>query len=67
LNEKIYRIGSSDDKANASTEHDATQKTITPMSSFPHHGVVKNDFFMLKGAVLGTKKLAPKRSSSDAV
>ena len=56
LNKKIYRIGLADDDANASTESDITKKTITPLGGFPHYGVVKNDFLMLKGSVPGTKK-----------
>jgi Ribosomal protein L3 len=56
LNKKIYRIGAAGDEGNASTEHDATKKAITPMGGFPHYGIVKNDFLMLKGSVPGTKK-----------
>ncbi|KAF7353074.1 hypothetical protein MVEN_01275400 [Mycena venus] len=56
LNKKIYRIGSGTDDANASTESDVTKKLITPMGGFPHYGIVKNDFLMLKGSVPGTKK-----------
>jgi hypothetical protein len=56
LNKKIYRIGAAGDEGNASTEHDATKKSITPMGGFPHYGIVKNDFLMLKGSVPGTKK-----------
>jgi len=56
LNKKIYRIGLGGDDSNASTEADITKKTITPMGGFPHYGVVKNDFLMLKGSVPGTKK-----------
>jgi len=56
LNKKIYRIGSGDNEGNASTESDITNKTITPMGGFPHYGIVKNDFLMLKGSVPGTKK-----------
>jgi Ribosomal protein L3 len=56
LNKKIYRIGSGADEANASTESDITKKTITPMGGFPHYGVVKNDFVLLKGSIPGTKK-----------
>lgn len=56
LNKKIYRIGSGSDEANASTEHDITKKPITPMGGFPHYGIVKNDFLMLKGSIPGTKK-----------
>jgi large subunit ribosomal protein L3e len=56
LNKKIYRIGAGTDEANASTESDITKKKITPMGGFPHYGVVKNDFVMLKGSIPGTKK-----------
>ena len=56
INKKVYRIGSGEDEANASTEHDITKKKITPMGGFPHYGVVKNDFLMLKGSVPGTRK-----------
>ncbi|QRV91027.1 ribosomal protein L3 [Ceratobasidium sp. AG-Ba] len=56
INKKIYRIGSGEDKANARTESDATDKTITPLGGFPHYGIVKNDFLMLKGSIPGTKK-----------
>jgi hypothetical protein len=56
INKKIYRIGSGTDEGNASTEHDITKKTITPMGGFPHYGIVKNDFLMLKGSIPGTKK-----------
>ncbi|KAJ3499890.1 hypothetical protein NLJ89_g10032 [Agrocybe chaxingu] len=56
LNKKIYRIGSGSDDANASTESDITKKLITPMGGFPHYGIVKNDFLLLKGSVPGTKK-----------
>lgn len=56
LNKKIYRVGSGADVHNASTEADATKKPITPMGGFPHYGIVKNDFLMLKGSIPGTKK-----------
>jgi hypothetical protein len=56
LNKKIYRIGSGVDDANASTESDVTKKAITPMGGFPHYGIVKNDYLMLKGSIPGTKK-----------
>jgi large subunit ribosomal protein L3e len=56
LNKKIYRIGSGEDEANASTESDITKKKITPLGGFPHYGIVKNDFVLLKGSIPGTKK-----------
>jgi large subunit ribosomal protein L3e len=56
INKKIYRIGKGDDKKNASTEFDLTEKQITPLGGFPHYGNVTQDFLMLKGAVMGTRK-----------
>jgi len=63
MNKKIYRIGKSIAQAdgsvvknNGATEFDLTEKNITPMGGFPHYGVVKNDFVMIKGACVGVKK-----------
>jgi large subunit ribosomal protein L3e len=64
MNKKIYRIASGieEDKDgnptnfNAMTETDVTKKTITPMGGFPHYGVVKQDFVMVSGGIVGTKK-----------
>ncbi|CAG8564724.1 10279_t:CDS:2, partial [Dentiscutata heterogama] len=56
VNKKIYRIGKGDDKNNASTEYDLTEKQITPLGGFPHYGVVNEDFIMIKGACVGVKK-----------
>jgi len=56
INKKIYRIGKSGDEKNASTESDLTQKTITPMGGFPHYGIIKQDFLMIKGTCPGIRK-----------
>lgn len=63
INKKIYRLAkgihTEDGKVvrnNASTEYDLTEKTITPMGGFPHYGEVNNDFIMIKGCCVGTKK-----------
>lgn len=56
MNKKIYRVGSGNDPRNASTEQDITEKRITPMGGFPHYGHVNNDFLMIKGCVVGSKK-----------
>merc|ERR1712054_442513 len=58
-NKRIYRIGQGERsgcKNNASTENDLTEKNITPMGGFPHYGVVREDYIMLKGCCIGTKK-----------
>ena len=41
---------------NASTNADLTEKNITPLGGFPHYGVVRDDFIMVKGGVIGPKK-----------
>jgi len=56
INKKIYRIGKSTDKNNASTNYDLTQKSITPMGGFPHYGKVDEDFLIVKGCIVGPKK-----------
>jgi len=56
MNKKIYRIGQGSSDSNASTEFDLTKKTITPMGGFPHYGIIKQDFIMIKGSCPGVKK-----------
>merc|ERR1712121_68920 len=63
LNKKIYRIGEGFKmkdgkliKNNAATDYDIADKSINPMGGFPHYGMVKQDFLILKGACIGPKK-----------
>jgi large subunit ribosomal protein L3e len=59
LNKKIYRVGKGERggaKNNATTDADITEKNITPLGGFPHYGVVKDDFIILKGCTVGPKK-----------
>jgi len=63
VNKKIYRLGLGIHKVdgkiirnNATTEADLTEKSITPLGGFPHYGIVKNDFLMIKGSCAGVKK-----------
>jgi len=56
INKKVYRIGSGADKANAKTEFDPVEKSITPLGGFPQYGPIRHDFVMLKGCVMGTRK-----------
>jgi large subunit ribosomal protein L3e len=62
MNKRIYRIGEAavEGKVNesGSTQFDLTKKSINPMGGFPHYGLVKNDFVMVKGSVVGTVKRA---------
>jgi large subunit ribosomal protein L3e len=57
INKKIYKMGKKGETSHgAATEFDPTVKPITPMGGFPHYGVVKEDYLMIKGAVPGVKK-----------
>jgi len=59
INKKIYMIGAKHQNNtvfNAKTEQDLTDKTINPLGGFVHYGLVNNDFLMIKGAIVGTKK-----------
>lgn len=55
MNKKIYRLGVNEQR-NASTDFDLTEKPITPLGGFPHYGIVRNDFIMLKGCIAGSKR-----------
>merc|ERR1712219_98368 len=63
INKKIYEIKPGYHKKdgvliknNASTEYDTPDKCINPMGGFPHYGMVKQDFVMIKGCCIGPKK-----------
>ncbi len=53
-NALIYKIGMGADQI--STDHDLTLKTINPMGGFPHYGLIKNSYIMVKGSTVGPKK-----------
>lgn len=49
INKKIYKIGKKGDASHgAATDFDVTVKPITPLGGFPHYGVVKEDYLMIK-------------------
>lgn len=56
VNKRIYRIGKSENLSSGATENDPTVKGINPLGGFPHYGIVKNDFILIKGCCVGTKK-----------
>lgn len=56
INKKIYRMGTGADANCAKTDFDPVQKGITPLGGFPHYGIIKHDFLMLKGCCMGPKK-----------
>lgn len=39
-----------------STEFDLTEKGINPVGGFPHYGLVRNDWLLIKGGTTGPKK-----------
>jgi large subunit ribosomal protein L3e len=57
INKKVYKIGKKGEEGHgAGTDFDVSSKEITPMGGFPHYGVIKEDYLMIKGAIPGTKK-----------
>jgi large subunit ribosomal protein L3e len=57
INKKIYRLGKvAGLPTSATTATDLTEKSITPMGGFPHYGIITQDFLMIKGGIIGTKK-----------
>ena len=41
---------------NATTDFDLTEKSINPVGGWPHYGIVREDYIMLKGNLIGPKK-----------
>lgn len=59
LNNKIFRVGSGAVNGtlnNATCENDMIEKNITPLGGFSHYGIVNQDFLMIKGGLVGTRK-----------
>jgi len=56
MNKKIYKIGKSGDTNSGGTDFDLTEKSINPVGGFPHYGMIREDFMMVKGCVVGPKK-----------
>ena len=56
INKKIYKIANGSDNKSGSTDYDLTQKTINPLGGFPHYGLVREDFLLIKGCTPGVPK-----------
>jgi large subunit ribosomal protein L3e len=56
MNKKVYKIGKGGAENNATTEFDLTEKCITPLGGFPHYGMVREDYMLVKGCVVGPRK-----------
>jgi len=37
------------------SDHDRTEKDITPTGGFPHYGMVKEDYILIEGCSVGPK------------
>ena len=56
MNKKVMKIGKGGVENNATTEFDLTEKNINPVGGFPHYGLVREDYMLLKGCIVGPKK-----------
>jgi large subunit ribosomal protein L3e len=56
VNKKVYRMGVKGDMKSCTTATDLTEKSITPMGGFPHYGIVREDWVMVKGGTIGCVK-----------
>merc|ERR1711869_55969 len=59
MNKKVYKIGKAiceGNENNATTDFDLTEKSINPVGGWPHYGLIREDYIMLKGCVIGPKK-----------
>merc|ERR1712070_1207328 len=59
MNKKVYKVGkgiAGGAENNATTEYDLTEKSINPVGGWPHYGLVKEDYMIIKGAIIGPKK-----------
>lgn len=59
MNKKVYRVGAGACRGvtnNAQTDNDIDEKNITPVGGFPHYGIVRNDFLLVRGCIVGCKK-----------
>lgn len=56
-NKKIYKLGKAGEESHkAATDYDKTDKGVTPLGGFPHYGIIKEDYLMVKGCVVGPRK-----------
>lgn len=57
LNKKIMKLGKSGEQSfKVTTDHDLTDKSITPMGGFPQYGIIRSDYLLLKGCIVGPRK-----------
>ena len=66
MNKKIYRVGKAGtggkdgagevNPLGGTTDFDLTEKSINPVGGFPHYGLIREDFLLIKGCIIGPKK-----------
>lgn len=50
----MYKLGKKGEaNHSATTDFDMTTKEITPMGGFPHYGIIKEDYLMIKVRGMG--------------
>ncbi|GCA63455.1 ribosomal protein L3 [Kipferlia bialata] len=56
INKQVLRIADSQAPNSGSTAFDTTEKTIQPMGGYPHYGLLRNEFVMIKGSCMGVPR-----------
>ncbi|KAF6133940.1 hypothetical protein GIB67_040704 [Kingdonia uniflora] len=65
MNKKVYKLDKAGQESHSAlTDFDKTEKDITPIGEFPHYGIVKENYLLIKGCcVCPTKGVATLRQS----
>ncbi|KAF6143640.1 hypothetical protein GIB67_004169 [Kingdonia uniflora] len=57
MNKKVYKLGKAGHESHsAMTDFDMTEKDVTPIGGFPHYGIVKENYLLIKGCCVGPMK-----------
>ncbi|KAF6139764.1 hypothetical protein GIB67_024041 [Kingdonia uniflora] len=57
MNKKVFKLDKAGQKSHsAMTDFDKTEKDITPIGEFPHYGIVKENYLLIKGCCVCAKK-----------
>ncbi|KAF6176947.1 hypothetical protein GIB67_027747 [Kingdonia uniflora] len=57
MKKKVYKLGKAGQESHsAMTDFDRTEKDITLIGGFPHYGIVKENYLLIKGCCVGPKK-----------
>ncbi|KAF6165057.1 hypothetical protein GIB67_000641 [Kingdonia uniflora] len=57
MNMKVYMLGKAGQESHsAMIDFDRIEKDIIPIGGFPHYGIVKDNYLLIKGCCVGPKK-----------